>query len=80
MELIEKLDSRNPKHGYNITYGGDSHKHQCKLVAQYSLEGYFIKIFYSLEEAKNIYGRINMFSQTSKGFMWRYVDDINNFL
>ena len=79
MELIEKLDSRNPKHGYNITFGGDSNRHQCKLVAQYNLDGDFIKIFYSLEEAEKIYGNIVMTAQISKGSMWRYIDDINNF-
>ena len=76
--LIKELNSNNRIYGYNNTFGGDSNKHFAKPLAQYDLDGNFIKVFSSREEAENIYGKINMNAQMSRGFIWKRIKDISN--
>ena len=78
MTLIKELNSNNRIYGYNNTFGGDSNRHFTKPLAQYDLDGNFLKIFSSIEEAEKIYGSISMNAQMSRGYIWKRVKDINN--
>ena len=73
---VEYYQSFDPFYGYNRTKGGDDHSVSVKPVAQYSLDGKFIRIYGSTELAakKNGWKRVGMFSNHSHGYQWRYVE------
>lgn len=79
IEFIEKYGTY--KNGYNMTAGGYTSEHTNKEVAQYSLDGKFIRKYESMVSAErygfsysSISGCCNGRNLSHGGFMWRFAN------
>lgn len=84
-EIILYLKSNQPEYGYNIASGGMFVGGHCVKIAQYDLDGNFIKSYPSIgnaaleinqnKESGGIRWALSQEGRTWKGFMWREYEE-----